>query len=91
MARRERGFTGADEVIGTELAATAAVVLANATAYWEAFELSEQLSEAMRSRAVIEQAKGRARRSSRRMTPSSCSARPPAGERQAAGHRPAHR
>jgi AmiR/NasT family two-component response regulator len=33
-------------------------VLANAAAYWSAFELSENLSEAMKSRAVIEQAKG---------------------------------
>jgi GAF domain-containing protein len=52
------GFTDDDETIGTELAGTAAIVLANASAYWEAAELSEQLSEAMRSRAVIEQAKG---------------------------------
>jgi GAF domain-containing protein len=57
-ARTVCGFTRDDESLGTELAATAAVVLANASAYWEAFTLSEQLTEAMESRAVIEQAKG---------------------------------
>ena len=40
------------------LASAAAIVLANASAYWEANQLSEQLNQAMRSRAVIEQAKG---------------------------------
>jgi GAF domain-containing protein len=44
--------------VGTALATQAAVVLANASAYWSAFELSEQLNEAMQSRATIEQAKG---------------------------------
>jgi AmiR/NasT family two-component response regulator len=34
------------------------VVIANSQAYWGALELSEQLNEAMASRAVIEQAKG---------------------------------
>jgi hypothetical protein len=48
----------ADAATGTELAAAAAIVMANSTAYWTAFELSEQVDEAMRSRAVIEQAKG---------------------------------
>ena len=38
--------------------AEAAIVLANAQAYWDAFSLSERLGEAMHSRAVIEQAKG---------------------------------
>jgi GAF domain-containing protein len=57
-ARRERAFTNEDEQLGEELAAAAATVLANSSAYWSAFELSEGLSEAMRSRAVIEQAKG---------------------------------
>jgi AmiR/NasT family two-component response regulator len=33
-------------------------VLANAQAYWDARSLSENLAEAMESRAVIEQAKG---------------------------------
>jgi GAF domain-containing protein len=57
-ARTVRGFSGDDEAIGRELVTTASVVLANATAYWNAYELSEHLTEAMRSRAVIEQAKG---------------------------------
>jgi AmiR/NasT family two-component response regulator len=35
------------------------VVLANARAYWAAFELAEGLRQAMDSRAVIEQAKGK--------------------------------
>lgn len=57
-ARVKEGFTDEDEAIGVELATTAAIVLANASAYWEAAELSEQLGEAMVSRAIIEQAKG---------------------------------
>jgi GAF domain-containing protein len=40
------------------LAQQAAIVVANAQAYWGAKELSEQLQQAMESRAVIEQAKG---------------------------------
>lgn len=57
-ARTPAGFTDDDETLGLELASAAAVVLANASAYWEASQLGEQLSQAMRSRAVIEQAKG---------------------------------
>jgi GAF domain-containing protein len=37
----------------------AGVVLANARAYWDAFDLAASLREAMRSRATIEQAKGK--------------------------------
>jgi GAF domain-containing protein len=55
---QQQGFMEADEPMGTELTAAASVVLANATAYWSAIELGEGLSEAMKSRAVIEQAKG---------------------------------
>ena len=51
-------FSSEDQALGLELAAAAAIVLANASAYWQASQLSEQLTEAMRSRAVIEQAKG---------------------------------
>ena len=40
-------------------AAQAAVVLANARAYWELHDLAAGLQAAMQSRAVIEQAKGR--------------------------------
>lgn len=57
-SRSKDGFSQDDEDLGQELAAAASIVLANASAYWEASQLSEQLGEAMRSRAVIEQAKG---------------------------------
>jgi len=57
-ARTKDGFSAEDEALGVELASAAAIVLANTSAYWEASQLSEQLGEAMRSRAVIEQAKG---------------------------------
>jgi GAF domain-containing protein len=57
-ARVASGFTKDDEETGTMLAAAAAIVLVNASAYWQASQLSEQLTHAMRSRAVIEQAKG---------------------------------
>jgi transcriptional regulator with GAF, ATPase, and Fis domain len=52
------GFSPADEAVGLDLATAAAVVLANTSAYWGAFNLGEQLTEAMASRAEIEQAKG---------------------------------
>jgi GAF domain-containing protein len=51
-------FSADDEQVGGELATAASVVLANAAAYWGAYDLSQQMSEAMQSRAVIEQAKG---------------------------------
>ncbi|HVL05823.1 MAG TPA: GAF and ANTAR domain-containing protein [Acidimicrobiales bacterium] len=57
-AKTVRGFSEKDEVLGCDLAAAAAIVLANATAYWDSRHLGEQLTEAMQSRAVIEQAKG---------------------------------
>ena len=57
-ARVAGGFTSDDEALGTDLAAAASIVLANASAFWAASELSDQLGQAMRSRAVIEQAKG---------------------------------
>lgn len=41
-----------------DLAGAAGAIAANVAAYLDAVELSEQLDEAMRSRAVIEQAKG---------------------------------
>jgi transcriptional regulator with GAF, ATPase, and Fis domain len=52
------GFGDADEEIGRDLAAAAAAVVSNVSAYWTTFELSQNLSDAMKSRAVIEQAKG---------------------------------
>ncbi len=57
-ARTPKGFSADDEAIGGDLATAAAIVLANASAYWGAFNLGEQLGEAMASRAEIEQAKG---------------------------------
>ena len=57
-ARREKGFSPEDEAVGVDLAAAAAIVLANASAYSAASQLGAQLTEAMKSRAVIEQAKG---------------------------------
>jgi GAF domain-containing protein len=57
-SRHAGGFSEEDAAMGVELAAAASIVLANASAYWAALELSEQLNDAMRSRAVIEQAKG---------------------------------
>jgi len=57
-ARVEDGFSSGDEATGLELAAAAAIVLANASAYWDASQLGDQLTQAMASRAVIEQAKG---------------------------------
>jgi GAF domain-containing protein len=53
------GAFDAEAIASAEsLAQQAAIVVANAQAYWGARELSEQLQEAMASRAVIEQAKG---------------------------------
>lgn len=57
-SKAENGFTVEDEGIGNLLASAAAIVLINASAYWQAAQLGEQLGQAMQSRAVIEQAKG---------------------------------
>jgi GAF domain-containing protein len=55
---QERAFTPRDAEVGELFASQAAIVLANAQAYWDARELSSRLGEAMKTRAVIEQAKG---------------------------------
>jgi GAF domain-containing protein len=55
---RSDPFSTADEELGAIFATQAAIVLANAQAYWDARHLSEQLGQAMQFRAVIEQAKG---------------------------------
>jgi AmiR/NasT family two-component response regulator len=52
------GFGDDDESLGRDLAAAAAAVMVNVSAYWTAFDLSAQLQQALDSRAVIEQAKG---------------------------------
>lgn len=57
-ARRERAFSDEDVDTASLFASQAAIVLANAQAYWDARELSSGLAEAMKNRAVIEQAKG---------------------------------
>jgi GAF domain-containing protein len=57
-ARAERAFSDPDRRTGELFAAQAAIVLANTQAYWDAHELSIRLGDAMKNRAVIEQAKG---------------------------------
>lgn len=57
-AHREEAFGPADEVNGGAFATQAAIVLANTQAYWDARALAENLTQAMATRAVIEQAKG---------------------------------
>jgi GAF domain-containing protein len=57
-SRQELAFGEADAETGMLFASQAAIVLANAQAYWDARELSARLGEAMAHRAVIEQAKG---------------------------------
>jgi len=57
-ARAVAGFSDQDAELAGELASVAAVVMANSQAYWAAYQLTEQLNDAMRSRSVIEQAKG---------------------------------
>ncbi len=54
----EHSFGDNEVAYGHPFASHAAVVLANAQTYWDARTLSERLGEAMKSRAVIEQAKG---------------------------------
>ena len=57
-SRQERAFDAAAETLGTAFAEQAAIVIANARAYWDARALGEQLTQALESRVVIEQAKG---------------------------------
>jgi GAF domain-containing protein len=57
-SRHERAFSEQDREMGTLFASQAAIVLANAQAYWDARQLSARLGEAMEARSVIEQAKG---------------------------------
>jgi GAF domain-containing protein len=54
----ERAFGESAAETGSRFASQAAIVLANAQAYWDVRTLSERLGEAVKSRAVIEQAKG---------------------------------
>lgn len=57
-APTEEAFSERDVEIGMLFATQAAFLLANAQAYWDARTLSENLEQAMQSRAAIEQAKG---------------------------------
>lgn len=57
-SRTEHAFDEDEQAMAARFADQAAVVLANADAYWSAYETSEHLREAMESRGVIEQAKG---------------------------------
>ena len=57
-SRAYAAFDKGVQEIGQLFADQAAVPLANAHRYWETFNLSANLAEAMKSRAVIEQAKG---------------------------------
>ena len=57
-SRVPNGFADDDVAVGTQFAIQAAIVLANAQAYWDAHQLSQGLATAMKSRATIEQAKG---------------------------------
>jgi GAF domain-containing protein len=57
-AREPAGFSDDHEELCGHLARVSGTVLANVSAYWTAFDLAEGLDRAMRTRAVIEQAKG---------------------------------
>ena len=57
-SRSPAAFADGGSEAGQPFATQAAIVLANAQVYWDAKALNEGLTEAMRSRAVIEQAKG---------------------------------
>jgi GAF domain-containing protein len=54
----ENGFSESDRQAAKSFATQTAVVLANAQAYWDARTFGENMEQAMRSRATIEQAKG---------------------------------
>jgi GAF domain-containing protein len=51
-------FSPQDEQFLVDLAPAATAFLVNARAYWHAFDLSEQLNDALTSRSMIDQAKG---------------------------------
>src|SRR4051794_285742 len=68
-AKTHDAFSADDEKLGTALGHAAATVLVNASAYWTALDLSQNLEQAMRTRASIEQAKGMLMAGSPGMTP----------------------
>jgi GAF domain-containing protein len=57
-SRTEQAFNENDAQVAALFASQASIVLANAQAYWDAHELSARLGDAMKTRSVIEQAKG---------------------------------
>ncbi len=57
-SREASAFSDHDVEVGSQFATQAAIVLANAQAYWDAHQLSQNMATAMKSRATIEQAKG---------------------------------
>jgi GAF domain-containing protein len=57
-ARAPAAFVETDPVLSQGFADQAAILLANAQVYWDARELNENLEQAMRSRAMIDQAIG---------------------------------
>ena len=57
-SRKPAAFSDDDVVVGLQFAQQAAIVLANSQAYWDAHQLGQDMAEAMKSRATIEQAKG---------------------------------
>ena len=57
-ARAANAFSDDDVEVGLQFATHAAIVLANAQAYADAQQLGQDMAEAMKSRATIEQAKG---------------------------------
>lgn len=58
-AREPGAFSEADQADGALFVTQVSAVLANARAFWAASELASGLQQAIRSRAVIEQAKGK--------------------------------
>jgi GAF domain-containing protein len=57
-SRSPGAFADDDVHLALQFASQAAIVLANAQAYWDAHQLSQDMVQAMKSRATIEQAKG---------------------------------
>jgi GAF domain-containing protein len=57
-AREPAAFSKEEEQVGLMFAAQASVALANAQLYESAYRMTQQLQEALTSRAVIDQAKG---------------------------------
>ena len=57
-SRSPAAFSDHDVEVALQFATHAAIVLANSQAYWDAHQLSQDMAEAMKSRATIEQAKG---------------------------------